>query len=72
MLEKPGDRSHVIALTLWEDEESLWASEKIADALADRITHAVGNAVARNTDRVLGRSGSEDRTSTELSKATAT
>jgi len=53
VLEKPGDRRHVIAMTLWEDEERLWASEKIADAFADRITHAAGNAVARNTYSIL-------------------
>lgn len=57
VLEKPGTRSHVVALTLWEDEESLRASEKFADAFADRITHAAGNAVARNSYNVLGSIG---------------
>jgi hypothetical protein len=61
VLEKPGARSHVIAMTIWQDEESLWASEKIADAFADRITHASGNAVARNTYNVLGSVGIEKR-----------
>jgi len=62
----PGDRSHVIAMTLWEDEGSLWAIEKIADAFADRIAYAAGNAVTRNTYRVLGSIGiapSKDRLS---------
>ncbi len=57
VLEKPGDRSHVIALTIWDDEESLLASEKIADAFADQITHAAGNAVARNVYNVFGSIG---------------
>ena len=57
VLENPGARSHVIALTLWEDEESLRASEQIADAFADRITQAAGNAVARNSYNVLGSIG---------------
>lgn len=57
VLEKPGPRSHVIALSLWEDDESLQASEKIADVLADRITHAAGNAVARHSYNVIGSIG---------------
>jgi heme-degrading monooxygenase HmoA len=59
VLEKPDPRSHVIALTLWEDEESLQASEKIADTFAEQITHAAGNAVARNVYNVMGSIGIE-------------
>jgi hypothetical protein len=46
-----------MALTLWEDEESFLVSEKIADAFADQITHAAGNAVARIVYTVLGSIG---------------
>jgi len=56
VLEKPG-ANHVIALTLWEDETGLAASEPFAESYAERIADAVGTAVARNVYNVLGTLG---------------
>jgi hypothetical protein len=56
VLEKPGG-NHVIALTLWEDEEGVQASETLADEYAERIGHAIGTAVSRNIYSVLGSIG---------------
>jgi hypothetical protein len=61
VLEKPGARNHVMALTLWSDESSLLASETVADSFADRIAHAAGTSVTRNVNNVLGTIGISDR-----------
>ena len=61
VLEKPGIRNHVMAVTLWNDEESLQASEAVADTFADRIAHAAGTSVTRNVYDVLGTIGIADR-----------
>jgi heme-degrading monooxygenase HmoA len=53
VLEKPG-ANHVIALTLWEDEEAVEASADLAEDKANRIAHAIGTSVSRNIYNVLG------------------
>ncbi len=57
VLEKPGTRNHVIALTLWDDEEGVEASETLADTIADRIAAATGTSVTRNIYTVMGKIG---------------
>ena len=54
VLEKPGARHHVIALTLWEDEAGVAASDAVADHVAERIAEAAGTAASRSVYRVLG------------------
>jgi len=61
VLVKPDVRNHVIALTLWEDDDALAGSEAIADGFADRIAAATGTAVARNVYDVLGTIGIVER-----------
>lgn len=61
VLEKPGSRNHVIALTLWDDEDGVAASEALADRIADRIAAATGTSVTRNIYNVMGRIGIADR-----------
>jgi heme-degrading monooxygenase HmoA len=61
VLEKPGTRNQVIAVTLWEDEEGVAASEELADTIADRIAAATGTSVSRNIYNVVGRIGVADR-----------
>ena len=61
VLEKPGTRNHVIALTLWDDENGVAASEELADKIADRIAAAIGTSVTRNIYQVMGRIGIADR-----------
>ncbi len=61
VLEKPGSRNHVIALTLWDDEEGVAASEALADTIADRIAAATGTSVTRNIYNVMGRIGIAQR-----------
>jgi hypothetical protein len=56
VLEKPGG-NHVIALSLWEDEEGVQASAALADEYADRIGQVVGTAVSRNLYSVMGSIG---------------
>jgi len=55
VLEKPGTRNHVIALTLWDDEQGVEASEALADTIADRIAAATGTSVTRNIYTVMGK-----------------
>ncbi len=57
VLEKPDRRHHVIAVSLWEDEPSLKASELAADEHATRIAAAAGNCETRNVYNVLGKIG---------------
>ena len=57
VLEKPGAPNHIIAVTLWEDDEGLQASEGIADAFAERIGLAAGTSVTRNIYNVIGTIG---------------
>ena len=59
VLEKTGG-NHVIALTLWDGEEGLRASEEYMEAFASRITEAVGTAVSRTIYTVLGSIGLAD------------
>jgi len=54
VLEKPDERRHVIALTLWEDDESVKASEGLAETLAGRIAEAAGTSVTRSIYNVAG------------------
>ena len=61
VLEKTGG-NHIIALTLWEDEEGLKASESTADGFADRIGDEIGHSVARNVYSVVGSIGLEPGT----------
>jgi len=61
VLEKPGARNHVIALTLWDDEDGVTASEALADRIADRIAAATGTSVTRNIYNVMGRIGIAER-----------
>jgi hypothetical protein len=61
VLEKAGTRNHVIAVTLWDDEEAVQASEALADSIADRIAAATGTSVTRNIYNVLGRIGVAER-----------
>jgi len=61
VLEKPGTRNHIIALTLWDDEEGVAASEELADRIADRIAAATGTSVTRNIYNVMGRLGIAER-----------
>jgi|HubBroStandDraft_1064217.scaffolds.fasta_scaffold935771_2 heme-degrading monooxygenase HmoA len=61
VLERPGARIQVIAVTLWEDEAGVAASEELADTIADRIAAATGTSVSRNIYNVLGRIGIADR-----------
>lgn len=56
VLEKPGG-NHIIALTLWEDEEGVRVSEPLADAFADRIGQEIGHSVSRNIYSVVGTIG---------------
>jgi len=56
VLEKTGS-NHIIALTLWEDEEGLKVSEPTADAFADRIAEEIGHSVSRNVYNVTGTIG---------------
>jgi len=56
VLEKSGG-NHIIAVTLWEDEEGIRASEAYADGFAHRIGDAIGTAVSRNIYNVLGTTG---------------
>lgn len=58
VLEKTGG-NHIIALTLWEDEEGVRASEPVADAFADRIGEEIGHSVTRNIYSVVGAMGLE-------------
>lgn len=61
VLEKPDMHNHVIAVTLWEDEESVLASEALADTVADRIAQATGTSASRKIYKVLGTIGVEER-----------
>jgi len=61
VLEKADSRNHVIALTLWENEEGIAASEESANGFADRIASATGTAVSRHIYEVLGQLGIADR-----------
>ena len=56
VLEKPGG-NHVIALTVWDGEDGLRASEGYADEFAERIGDAIGTSVSRNVYRVIGTTG---------------
>ena len=56
VLEKTGG-NHVIALTLWDNEEGLRASEPFLEGFARQIREAVGTSVSRNIYTVLGRIG---------------
>jgi len=60
VLEKPDVRNHMIALTLWDNEEAVAASEALADTIADRIALVTGTSVARNVYNVVGRIGIAD------------
>lgn len=55
-MEKTGG-NHIIALTLWEDEEGVWLSEPVADAFADRIGEEIGHSVSRSIYNVVGTIG---------------
>ena len=57
VLELVQSRNHVIALTLWENEEDVAASEASASAFANRIADATGTGVSRHVYNVLGRLG---------------
>jgi len=57
VMQQQGARTHVIALTLWDDEETLQATKATADGFADRIADAIGTSVARNVYDVLGSLG---------------
>ena len=57
VLERGDSHNHVIALTLWEDEEGLAASQAMADRFANRIAEATGTAVSRHIYDVLGALG---------------
>ena len=57
VMQQQGARTHVIALTLWDDEETLQATKATADGFADRIADAIGTSVARNVYNVLGSLG---------------
>jgi heme-degrading monooxygenase HmoA len=48
VLESPDERRHIIALTLWEDDESVKASESLAETIADRIAESTGTSVTRS------------------------
>jgi len=63
VLERGASHNHVIALTLWENEEGIEASEAMANAFANRIAEATGTAVSRHVYDVLGRLGIADRPS---------
>jgi len=54
VLERPDERRHIIAMTLWEDDASVKASESFADTLADRIAEAAGTSVTRSVYNVAG------------------
>jgi heme-degrading monooxygenase HmoA len=54
VLEGPDERRHIIALTLWEDDESVKASESLAESIADRIAEAAGTSVTRSIYNVAG------------------
>ena len=54
VLERGESHNHLIALTLWEDEEGIAASEEIAKTFATRIAQATGTAVSRHIYDVLG------------------
>ncbi len=58
VLEKTGG-NHIIALTVWENEEGLIASAPVADAFADRISEEIGHAVSRNIYSVVETLGFE-------------
>ena len=57
VMQQQGARTHVIALTLWDDEETLQGTKATADGFADRIADAIGTSVARNVYNVLGSLG---------------
>lgn len=61
VLERPDVRHHVIAVTLWADDESVSASEGLANVVADRIAEAAGTSVSRNIYNVLGTIDVPDR-----------
>ena len=54
VLERPDKRRHIIALTLWEDDESVKASESLAETIAERIAEAAGTSVTRSIYNVAG------------------
>ena len=58
VLEKTGG-NHLIALTLWENEEGLSVSEPVAEAFAQRIGEEIGHSVSRNIYTVVGTMGFE-------------
>ena len=61
VLEKPGRRNHVLAVTLWDNQEGVNGSEVLADTIAERIAAATGTSVTRNIYNVLGRIGIAER-----------
>jgi len=62
VLEKPGT-DHVLAITLWEGERGLDASEHHAREYARRISEATGAEVSHSTYQVIGSimTASDDR-----------
>ena len=49
--------NHMIAMTLWENEEGIEASEDVAVDNATRIQQASGTAVSMNVYEVVGMGG---------------
>jgi len=58
VLEKTGG-NHIIALTVWENEEGVNESAPVADAFADRISEEIGHAVSHNIYSVIETIGFE-------------
>ena len=56
VLDKPVS-DHIIAVTLWDDEKALQASETHARAFAQQISRATGAEVSYSTYNVLGSIG---------------
>jgi len=56
VLEKPGG-NHIIAITFWDGQEGVEASEDAAADNAKRIGHASGTTVSVHVYDVMGTSG---------------
>jgi hypothetical protein len=54
VLDRSDDADHVIAVTIWADEESFDASEDIADIAVARIAASAGATITREQYRVIG------------------
>ena len=60
VLEKADGRSHVIALSLWEEEAGPQASDLLGEEISDRVALATGASVSRSAYTVRRMIGMDD------------